>query len=104
MYHQNYPIQSARQPIRPPNIQPRQSNIQPPRQSNIQQSNYPPAEERDVFRLTESRTRDIIDRLHKLQNDINETKIFLRTRLGAPDASRLKDIMKQRLAHERFAY
>lgn len=58
----------------------------------------------DLFKLNESRSRDIIGRLQKLHNDQIELKIFLKTRLGAPDASRLKDIMKQRLDRERFSY
>jgi len=58
----------------------------------------------ELFRLTENRTRDMTERLHKVQNDLVEIKLFLRTRLGAPDSSRLKDIMKQRLEHERFNY
>jgi hypothetical protein len=58
----------------------------------------------ELFKLVHSRTEDIIVRQQKLQNDINDIKLFLRTRLGAPDSSRLKDIMKLRLANERFDY
>lgn len=58
----------------------------------------------ELFKLVHSRTEDIIVRQQKLQNDINDIKLFLKTRLGAPDSSRLKDIMKMRLANERFDY
>ena len=58
----------------------------------------------ELFKLVHSRTEDIIVRQQKLQNDVNDIKLFLRTRLGAPDSSRLKDIMKLRLANERFDY
>jgi hypothetical protein len=58
----------------------------------------------ELTKLTEERTRQIILREQKLQNDINDMKQFLKTRLGAPDASKLKDIMKNRLVQERFDY
>jgi hypothetical protein len=58
----------------------------------------------DLFKLVNVRTEDIIVRQHKLQIDINDMKQFLKTKFGAPDASRLKDLMNARLKQERFDY
>ena len=58
----------------------------------------------ELFKLVNLRTEDIIKREFKLQNDINDMKLFLKTKLGAPDASRLKDLMKLRLINERDDY
>ena len=58
----------------------------------------------ELFKLTSIRTEETIKCIHKLQIDVNDTKLFLRTKLGAPDASRLKDLMKMRLTNERFDY
>lgn len=69
-----------------------------------EQINTQNANTAELFKLVHSRTEDIIVRQQKLQNDINDIKLFLKTRLGAPDSSRLKDIMKMRLANERFDY
>jgi hypothetical protein len=57
-----------------------------------------------LIKLVNVRTEDVILRQHKVQTDINDMKLFLKTKLGAPDASRLKDLMKSRLDRERFDY
>lgn len=58
----------------------------------------------DLFKLVSVRTEDIVVRQHKLQIDINDMKQFLKTKLGAPDASRLKELMNLRLKNERCDY
>jgi hypothetical protein len=58
----------------------------------------------ELFKIINVRTEDMITRQHKLQTDINDIKLFLKTKLGAPDSARLKDLMKMRLANERFDY
>lgn len=73
--------------------------------SNLQaQINSIQQSQAELFKMMESRTRDIIERIHKLQTDQIEIKMFLKTRLGAPDSSRLKDIMKKRLDSEKLYY
>lgn len=58
----------------------------------------------DLFKLVSVRTEDIIVRQHKLQNDINDMKKFLKTRLGAPDSAQMKEIMNIRLKNEKVDY
>lgn len=51
----------------------------------------------ETFNMLNGRTKQIIEEMH-------EMKLFLRARLGAPDASKLKDIMTVRLRNERDKY
>lgn len=81
-------------------IQSMQSQIQS-MQSQIQSMH---TQINELFKIINIRTEDIIVREHTLQNDINDIKLFLKTKLGAPDSSKLKDIMKTRLIQERFDY
>jgi peptidoglycan hydrolase CwlO-like protein len=88
----------------PNNMQQHLSLLQNQINTMQQQLNTMQTNINELFKIINVRTEDIIMREHKLQNDINDMKLFLKTRLGAPDSSRLKDLMKIRLANERFDY
>ncbi len=50
-----------------------------------------------IFKMMDSRTKQILE-------ELNEMRMFLRVKLGAPDSSKLKDIMVRRLRDERNNY
>lgn len=89
---------------RPANVQQHLTLLQNQINAMQQQLNTIQSHLVEVFKLVNARTEDVILREAKLQTDLNDMKLFLKTRLGAPDASRLKDLMKARLAGERFDY
>jgi peptidoglycan hydrolase CwlO-like protein len=89
---------------RPNNMQQHLNLIQNQISTLQQQINSIQSVINEIYKLMNTRTEDIVMREHKLQTDINDIKLFLKTKLGAPDASRLKDLMKARLANEHCDY
>ena len=58
---------------------------------------------KDLTNLVHKRTEEIIIRQNKLQSDINDIKLFLKTRLGN-EPTNLKDILKVKLQKEKTIY
>ncbi len=58
----------------------------------------------ELFKLIDIRTRDLIDRIHKLQKEQSDLKLFIKMKMGAPDESKLKDILLKKLEKENTSY